>query len=71
MIMTIFEEAEARGEIRTGQKMLLLALRKKFKKIPKRIETAIHQISDINALESLISDLIDSQTLKEFEKALQ
>ncbi|MDR1268403.1 MAG: Rpn family recombination-promoting nuclease/putative transposase [Planctomycetaceae bacterium] len=71
MIMTIFEEAEARGEAKAGQKMVLAALRKKFTKIPKRIETAIYRMSDLIALESLISDVFESRTLDEFEKALQ
>ncbi|MDR0703435.1 MAG: Rpn family recombination-promoting nuclease/putative transposase [Planctomycetaceae bacterium] len=83
MIKTIFEEAEAKGEARGeargkaigetigGQKMVLAALRKKFTKIPKRIETAIHQMFDPIALESLLIDVFESQTLDEFEKTLR
>jgi hypothetical protein len=62
---------EARGETKGKQKMLLLVLHKKFKKIPKRIETAIYQMSDSIALESLISEVFECQTLDEFEKSLQ
>ncbi|MDR2117602.1 MAG: Rpn family recombination-promoting nuclease/putative transposase [Planctomycetaceae bacterium] len=79
MTMTIFEEAEARGEAKgeargkteAGQRMVLAALRKKFTKIPKHIETSIRQMSDPIALESLISDVFESKTLNEFEVALQ
>ncbi|MDR2440680.1 MAG: Rpn family recombination-promoting nuclease/putative transposase [Planctomycetaceae bacterium] len=99
MVMTIFEEAEARGEARgvargeergkaigeergeergkaigeaeAGRRMVLLALRKKFIKIPKRVEAVVRQMSDPIALESLMSDVLESKTLNEFETALQ
>ncbi|MDR0705093.1 MAG: Rpn family recombination-promoting nuclease/putative transposase [Planctomycetaceae bacterium] len=67
-------EGEARGEARgktiAGQNMVLAALRKKFRKIPKHIEASICNMSDPIALESLISDVIESQTLDEFENAI-
>jgi hypothetical protein len=51
--------------------MVLAALRKKFRKIPKHIESSIRNISDPIALESLISEVIESKTLTEFENALR
>jgi hypothetical protein len=83
MTTTIFDElraegraeGEARGRVEgkteAGRNMVLAALRKKFRKIPKHIETAIRNMSDPIALESLISDVIESQTLEEFENALR
>ncbi|MDR2756028.1 MAG: Rpn family recombination-promoting nuclease/putative transposase [Planctomycetaceae bacterium] len=62
---------EARGRARAGQDIVLTALRKKFTKIPKRIETSIRGMSDPIALESLITDVIESRTLDEFENALR
>ncbi|MDR2117543.1 MAG: DUF4351 domain-containing protein, partial [Planctomycetaceae bacterium] len=58
------------GRTETGQNMVLTVLRKKFKKIPKHIETSIRKMSDPIVLESLISEVIESQTLEEFENAL-
>jgi hypothetical protein len=63
-------EGEARGKAEGGQNMVLAALRKKFKKIPNHIEMKIRKMSDPIALESLISDVFESQTLNEFENAL-
>jgi hypothetical protein len=74
MTTTIFDEiraeSKAEGKAEAGQNMVLAVLRKKFKKIPNHIETSIRKMSDPIALESLISDVIDSQTLEEFENAL-
>jgi len=50
--------------------MVLKALRKKFKKVPKRIEDAIRGMSDPIALESLLEHAIDSNTLDEFAEML-
>ncbi|MDR0705974.1 MAG: Rpn family recombination-promoting nuclease/putative transposase [Planctomycetaceae bacterium] len=71
MSLTFLEKLEARGEARGKQDMVLAALRAKFKKFPKHIETAIRQMSDPIALESLIYDVFASQTLDEFAKALE
>jgi uncharacterized Ntn-hydrolase superfamily protein len=64
-------EGEARGEARGKQDMVLAALRKKFANVPQYIETAIRRMSDPIALESLIGDVIVSQTLDEFATALR
>jgi predicted transposase YdaD len=63
-------KGEAKGEVKGSQNIVLAALRKKFKKIPKHIETAIRKMSDPIALESLIYDVLESKTLDEFENAL-
>jgi len=74
MIKTIFEEreevAEARGEVKGQAKAVLIALRKKFKKVPKHIEQAVLAMSDPIALESVLMHAIDSKTLDEFATVL-
>jgi hypothetical protein len=73
MITTIFDELRTEGKAEDTiacQNMVLAALRKKFREIPGHIEAAIRKMSDPIALESLISDVIESQTLNEFENAL-
>jgi hypothetical protein len=48
----------------------LNALRKRFTKIPIEIEIAIREMNDPIALESLIFEAFESQTLDEFATAL-
>jgi hypothetical protein len=50
--------------------MVLTALRKKFKQIPKDIEEAVLAISDPIALESLLEHVFNSDTLDEFAEGL-
>ena len=50
--------------------MVLTALRAKFGKVPKGIEKAVHIMSDPVALASLLEQVIHSDTLDEFAKAL-
>ncbi|MDR1268155.1 MAG: Rpn family recombination-promoting nuclease/putative transposase [Planctomycetaceae bacterium] len=64
-------EGRAEGRAEGGQNVVLAALRAKFKKVPRHIETVIRQMSDPIALESLINDAIASQTLDEFAEALK
>ena len=78
MIKGLFEEREgiaeargkAEGKAEAGRNMVLTALRKKFKKVPKGIETAVLAMSDPVALESLLEYAIDSDTLEEFATVL-
>ena len=74
MIKTIFEEKVdegiAIGKAEVGRNMVLAALRKKFKKVPKGIEKAVLAMSDPVALESLLEHAIDSNTLDEFSATL-
>jgi len=82
MITTIFEERErkavAEAEAKNAPKwraeakaeLLLTFLRKKFHKVPKRIENTVLSMTDPTALESLAAHLVDCQSLKEFEEAL-
>ncbi|MDR0611824.1 MAG: Rpn family recombination-promoting nuclease/putative transposase [Planctomycetaceae bacterium] len=70
MTISFFDELRAEGETKAGQNIVLAALRKKFRTIPNHIEVSIRNMSDPIALESLISDVIESRTLEEFENAL-
>ena len=82
MIKTIFEEredigeargiaiGETRGEVKAARNLVLKALRKKFGKIPKKIEQAILVMSDPIALESLLEHVFDCKTLDEFATVL-
>ena len=63
---TMLEKAEAKG----GAKMVLAALRKRFKNIPLEIEQAVLAKTDAIALESLLEHAIDSETLDEFATML-
>jgi hypothetical protein len=75
MIKTIFEEreaiGEARGEANRGRSMVLTALRTKFKRVPKDIEKTILSMSDPIALESLLAQAIQSETMDEFAESLR
>jgi hypothetical protein len=51
-------------------KMVMAALRRKFKQVPQKIEDAVLAMSDPVALESLLEHAIDSNTLDEFATAL-
>jgi predicted transposase/invertase (TIGR01784 family) len=59
-------EGEEKGRVEFGRNAVLLALRKKFVKVPKRVEAAIRRMNDPMVLESLIGDVIVSRTLDEF-----
>jgi hypothetical protein len=73
------KKGEARGEARGivkgraegKQEMLLGALRDRFKRVPKRIETTIRNTSDPITLQSLLRDAFASQTVDEFAKVLK
>jgi hypothetical protein len=62
-------QADAKAE--TGQNMVLTALRKKFKNVPKEIEEAVLSMSDPIALASLLEHVFDSDTLDEFAEVLK
>jgi hypothetical protein len=78
MIKTVFEEkidegiaiGEGRSEVKWKADMVLKALRKKFGKIPKKIEQAVLAMSDPIALESLLEHVFDCKTLDEFATML-
>jgi hypothetical protein len=71
MVKSYFEEIEERGGARYKADTVWRGLHRKFAKAPKRIETAIRQISDLSKLDSLMDYVIDSRTLDEFEAALK
>jgi hypothetical protein len=74
MIKSIFDEREDIGEargiaigaVRGKAEMVLRAIRKKFKKVPKHVEQAVLAKSDSIVLESLLEHVLDSNTLDEF-----
>jgi len=74
MMKTIFEEqqdiGEARGVVKGEAKMVVNALRTRFGKVPKGIEKAIFAMSDSIALESMLVQAIQSDTLEEFADGL-
>ena len=78
MIRTIFEEKYdegfavgiVEGKAEGKADIVLTFLRAKFHKIPKRIENAVRSMTDPTALESLATQILHCQSLKEFEKAL-
>jgi hypothetical protein len=79
MIKTIFEEreaigearGEARGEAKRGRSMVLTALQAKFKRVPKDIKETILSMSDPIALESLLAQAIQCDTMEEFAEGLR
>jgi hypothetical protein len=64
-------EGEARGEAKAGRNMVLSALRTRFGKVPKWVEKGVLGMSDPIALESLLAQAIQSDTLDEFSEALR
>ena len=71
MALSFFEEIEARSEARGKAEAVLGFLRKKFHRIPKKIENAVRQMSDPIALDSLVAHVVDCKTLDEFAEALK
>jgi hypothetical protein len=83
MITTIFEEkflegkaegkseGKAEGKAEGEANIVLLLLRKKFHKVPKKLENAIRSMTDSTALESLAAHVVDCQSLDEFSDALK
>jgi len=67
---TMLEKWTADTVVRERAGMVLTALRKKFKTVPKEIEEAVLERSDPIALESLLEHVFDSDTLDEFATAL-
>jgi len=63
-------DAVAKSEAKTGQSMVLTALRKKFRQVPKEVEASVLARTDPIALESLLEHVFDSDTLDEFALGL-
>jgi hypothetical protein len=65
-------EAEKKGKTEFGRKAVLIVLCQRFKltKVPKKIKSAIEQMNDPIALESLHCRVLDCQTLDEFAEEL-
>ncbi|MDR1962183.1 MAG: hypothetical protein LBQ50_00175 [Planctomycetaceae bacterium] len=67
----LIAEGRAEGEMKFGRNAVLNVLRKRFTKVPKKIEKAISQMNDPIALESLNVEAATCQTLDEFVTALK
>jgi hypothetical protein len=78
MIKTVFEEkfdegiavGEARSEVKWKAEMVLKAIRRKFKQVPKKIEDTVLAMTDPIALDSMHEHAIGSNTLDEFTSML-
>jgi len=68
---TGYESGVAEGRAEGGARAILTILRTKFKKVPKGVENAIHQMTDPIALESLTVQAVHSETLDDFTTALK
>jgi predicted transposase/invertase (TIGR01784 family) len=64
-------EGKAEGKVEGKAGMVLAVIRDKFKKIPKGVETAIRQMTDPIALDSLAVHAAHSKTMDEFAEALR
>ncbi|GHT36038.1 hypothetical protein FACS189427_06840 [Planctomycetales bacterium] len=64
------EASKDEGEVKGRRDDVLDVLRIRFKKISKRIETAIQQMNDPIALKSLLAEATACQTLDEFAEVL-
>jgi flagellar biosynthesis/type III secretory pathway protein FliH len=64
-------EGKTEGKTEALRDAVLKVLRKRFTKVPKRIETVIQKMNDPIALESLLSYALDCRTLDEFVTALR
>jgi hypothetical protein len=75
MVMTTAQEllleGEARGRVKEKAESVLIALRTRFGKVPNDIEEAVLSMSDSIALESLLAQAIQSDTLEEFAEGLR
>ncbi|MDR2705853.1 MAG: hypothetical protein LBC02_08765 [Planctomycetaceae bacterium] len=65
------KEGRMEGKTEFGRNAVLNVLRKRFTKVPKRIEIAIQKMNDPIALESLNVHAATCQTLDEFVTALR
>ncbi|GHT13578.1 hypothetical protein FACS1894170_09730 [Planctomycetales bacterium] len=64
-------EGEARGEARGKRDTIVAILRRRFKRVPKALETAIRQLNDPVVLESFAVEAAVCNSLAEFEKGLK
>ncbi len=71
MARTTAEELWIGGETKAGRNMVLTALRTKFGEVPKEVEKSVLGMSDPVALESLLAQVIQCDTLNEFADLLK
>jgi hypothetical protein len=71
MATSTMQELIKEGKTEFGHNAVLNVLRKRFTMVPIEIETAIREMNDPIALELLIFEAFESQTLDEFATALR
>ena len=64
-------EGEARGEAKGKAEALLGILQSRFKRVPKRLEMTIRQMTDTVSLQSWVQFAANCKSLEEFEESLQ
>ena len=63
-------DAKAKGKAEGKAEMVLTALRKKFRQVPKEVEASVLARTDPIALASLLEHVFDCDTLDEFAEGL-
>ena len=71
MAKTTAEELWVGGKAEGKAGTVLMLLRTKFRQIPQEVETAVYQMTDPIALDSLAAHVLHSETLDEFTTALK
>ena len=71
MIKTIFEERGDIGSVEGKIEAVLTVLRTRFHRIPKDVEKAVHQMTDLIALDSWTAQAATCQSMSEFAEALR
>ncbi len=59
------DQGEQRGELKQARSILLRQLRKRFKKVPRKIEARIAAATEIRELETWLDSILDAKTLAE------
>jgi hypothetical protein len=57
------DEGRAEGQISSLQGTLLRQIRKRFKKVPRKVETRIRATTDVPTLEGWLDNILDAETL--------
>lgn len=70
MYQYLFKEVEENAFKKGRVADILLVIKKRFKRVPKRISTKIRAIKDTSTLEELLIAAVEAKTIKDFEKKL-
>jgi hypothetical protein len=58
-------EGKVEGELDRTRTILHRMLRKRFKKVPRRVEARIRRTTDMQALDTWLDNIVDAETLTE------